>query len=188
MSVRSKKPELARGGFALVEVAVAATILAIAVGGLVGTVIYTMRLARVSEERTTAQQAAVAMGDFFYSVDFANIYASFNDDPADDPGGAGAAPGSGFAVPGLNVQVGDADGFVGRVIFPTVTEVGGTTQWLREDFEDDDLGMPRDLNADGDIDDLDHSADYSVLPVTVRIQWTGGGGDQTRDFHLLLIP
>jgi len=100
---------------------------------------------------------------------FDEIWARYNADPADDPGGPGTAPGAAFAVAGLAPVPGDPDGFVGQVVFPAI---GGE---LREDAVDVRLGAPRDLNLDGGVDAFDHSGDYAVLPVLVRVEWRGKG-------------
>jgi len=49
---------------------------------------------------------------------------------------------------------------------------------LREDVELPALGMPRDLNGDNLVDSEDHRGDYVLLPVCVRIRWTGRTGPQ----------
>jgi len=90
-------------------------------------------------------------------------------------GGAG-----GFAIEGLSPADGDADGLVGEIVFPTV---GGE---LREHLEDEKLGMPRDLNGDGDIDFENHSDDYRLLPVLVRARWKGSGGERFMEISTLL--
>lgn len=94
---------------------------------------------------------------------FHEIYALYNDNPADDPGGAGTAPGAHFAVADLLPPT--ANGVCGTIILPVKEGM------LREDVTDEMLLMPRDLNADGAIDTLDHSADNVVLPIRVRVDW-----------------
>jgi len=170
MHLTSKCPRgrlRSRSGFTLVDVALASTILIVAAGGLIGTVLSTSRLARTTEESSDAYEAARAITETIYATDATDVFATFT-----------AA--SNFAVPGLNIQDGDADGFVGQIVFPTI---GGQ---LREDSTDGSLGMPRDLNGDGVIDALDHSGDYVILPLTIRMQWQGVSGDQTADLTLLL--
>ena len=102
------------------------------------------------------------------------IWALYNADPADDPGGAGTAPGAAFDVAGLAPQLGDPDGMVGQVVFP---EVAGA---LREDVADERLGAPRDLNLDGAVDAANHAGDYRVLdrvPVRFRCRCTRDRGE-----------
>jgi hypothetical protein len=42
---------------------------------------------------------------------------------------------------------------------------------LRENLALPELGTPMDLDSDGVIDGNDHAADYTVLPVLVRVRW-----------------
>ncbi len=104
---------------------------------------------------------------------FDQLFASYNGVPDDDPGGVGTAPGSNFAVVGLDAWEDDEDALAGEVILPSSSAV------LLEDVENRVLSMPRDLNADLMIDDEDHARDYVLLPVTVRVAWTGKGGNRS---------
>ena len=54
---------------------------------------------------------------------------------------------------------------------------------LREDFADESLGMPRDLDGNNKIEATDHSKGYILLPVKVRIEWKSGTA--TRHFELV---
>ena len=85
---------------------------------------------------------------------------------------------------GLDPRADDDDGFVGRIEFPSVA-VGGDLQ-VREDLKSAVLGMPRDLNADGVVDAADHAADYVILPVRVRLEWTGSRGEGALQYQTLL--
>ena len=38
------------------------------------------------------------------------------------------------------------------------------------------------------IDGADHSTDYAILPVTVRLEWRGSAGDSALDLHTVLVP
>ncbi|MEZ6020171.1 MAG: hypothetical protein R3F17_08735 [Planctomycetota bacterium] len=48
------------------------------------------------------------------------------------------------------------------------------------------LGLPRDLNGDGDAADTDVSADCTLPPVIVRTRWSSAGGQRqaTQAFYL----
>jgi len=165
---------------------VAAVILVVALGGLSSAVVSGRRISRISDEEATAREAAFAQLEALQATDFADRFALFNGDPVDDPGGLGTAPGDDFDVPGLIAQPDDADGLPGRILFPTV-DLGGGVEQLREDVVDNSLGMPRDLNGDGDVDALDHSADYILLPVTVRVEWKGAAGMSSLDVEVMLV-
>jgi hypothetical protein len=106
---------------------------------------------------------------------FAEVYARFNDNPADDPP-AGVSPGSSFAVRGLDPLPADPDDMCGSISFP------GDGFSLREDVLVREFGSPRDLNGDGNIDSDDHGADYAILPVRVRIDWRGQSGVRKVEF------
>ena len=112
------------------------------------------------------------MAETIQDTQFDQIFAVFS-----------AAPN--FPVPGLDPRTNDPDGLVGQIIFPTAT-VGGVLQ-LREDVVDASLGMPRDLDGIPGIDAADHSGDYILLPVRLRLQWQAVSGDRTLDLSLLLI-
>ena len=57
---------------------------------------------------------------------------------------------------------------------------------LREDHQDERLGMPRDLNGDSILDDLDHASDYILLPVRIRVEWQGRNGPRSFEIHSML--
>lgn len=153
----------------MIELLVVSVIVAVALNSMASAIINTTRLAPVHRENSIAIDAARGVIDEVRSRDYREVFARYNLDPADDPA-TGPSPGPFFAVDGLQLQDGDADGFVGQVEFPTVLGE------LREDFADRELGMPRDLNQDGALDALDHAGDYAVLPFRVRLQWRSHTG------------
>ena len=67
-----------------------------------------------------------------------------------------------------------------RVDFP------GNGAELREDVVNPLLGLPRDLDGDGKIDSVDHSGDYMMLPVTIRVTWNGVAGPMTYEVRTFL--
>jgi len=165
-----------QAGFTLLEGLIAFTTLSIAMMGILSTVVETNALRISTRESMVASQAAQSVLDEMTTADFAQLFALYNGDPADDPAGAGTAPGSGFAVPGLQAFQGDPDGLPGRIEFP-----GGPLA-LREDAVDPGLGMPRDLDSDGVVDGDDHSGDYTLLPVRIRVEWMSEGREQSMEF------
>ncbi len=155
-------------GFTLADVVVAMLLLTMAAGGLTGAVTHGLRLNRVNEETAAADEAARAMVEQIQATPFDQRFAVHSAQPD-------------FAVPRLNVQKDDEDGMAGKILFPTIDGE------LREDVVDANLGMPRDLSGDGIQDVQDHSGDYVLLPVTVRIEWTGPSGDRSHQVHLLMV-
>ena len=176
---------LGQAGFSLVEVMVALVILVVSVAGYSSAIVSTTLSAETTREMRSATEAAWSRMEALQGVAFADAFATYNSNPADDPGGAGSAPGCDFDTSLLSASEGDADGQVGEVLMPAVW-VDGVLQ-LREDVDMPELGMPRDLSGDGVIDDLDHFADYVILPVMVRMNWTGSGGPMALEFRTTLI-
>lgn len=132
----------------------------------------TAQLAPINREMELAVNAGRNIVESMRNTPFEEVFLRYNADPADDPGGAGTAAGASFDVVGLDPQTGDPDGMVGIIIFPTVGNE------LREDASEPRLGMPRDLNGDGAVDDVDHRADAILIPIQVRIEWDGRLGDR----------
>tara|TARA_R110002072_G_scaffold65778_19_gene162322 strand:+ start:3860 stop:4384 length:525 start_codon:yes stop_codon:yes gene_type:complete len=154
----------------LLEVMVALVILTVSTYMLSSTIMAAVAHAEIKRERALAVEAAMNTLEAMRAHPFSDLHALYNDDPADDPGGAGTAPGSGFVAVGLDPITDDADGLVGRILLPSM----GATMF--EHLEVADLGMPRDLDGDLQIDRDDHAQDYMILPVKVFIEWEGGSG------------
>jgi len=177
-----------RAGFSMVEVMVVAILLLVAVGGLSGAVLSSLRLSRTTEESSIADDAARALAARIQLETFSEIFRRYNGTDVDDVG-LGVVPGNAFDVPGLTAREDDPDGRVGRVVFPSV-ELPGGLEALSEQAVEPRLGMtegaPRDLNLDGDVLDL-LTFDYVLLPVRLVLEWTGAGGDRTYELDLLLV-
>jgi hypothetical protein len=163
-----------------VDVILAVGFFLVAAVGSMTVIMSSMRLDSVNREGALARRAAETKIEEIKGTQFARILATYNANPADDPGGAGTAPGATFNVRGLNPQAGSA--VVGQIAFPTI----GTA--LREDAVLPGLGMPRDLNGDGVVDALDHAADYYVLPVLVSVRWRGASGDRSILLRTVVFP
>lgn len=178
-----------REGFSLVEVTILALLLLVAVGGLSGAVLSSLRLSRTTEESALADEAARALAGSLQTETFAELFRRHNENPADDPGGVpGSAPGAAFDVRGLTARTDDADGRVGRIVFPAV-DLGGGVQALREDVSDVRLGMAegRDLNGNG-VPNEDATNNYVLLPARLIVEWTGAGGNRSYELDLVLVP
>ncbi|NOT31846.1 MAG: hypothetical protein HOP15_15480 [Planctomycetes bacterium] len=195
-SLRRARRANSRSGLSLVEILVALSVLVVAAGIFCQTLLSTTRMRHVNRENSLAADGARVILERMRNELFLEIYRDYNEDPADDPGGKGTGPGHLFDVPGLEPLDGAPGGKVGRVTFPTMTvqvspSGGGklglgapVTQWhLREDFVDEHLGMPRDLNGDNVVDTANHASDYLLLPVSVRLEWKSGSGG--RKFELV---
>ena len=182
--IRSQGREFGgRSGLSLVEVSVAVVLLTIALCGIAGSIVASDELQNVNRETALAEAGARGMIETLHGVAFAEVFARYDSYAGDNPV-IGTSPGPNFAVRGLQAAPGDADGLPGEILFPTTT-VAGVPQ-LREDMTFTSLGMPRDLNADNRVDNLNHANDYKVLPVRVRVHWAGGTGVRTLDAETVL--
>lgn len=140
-------------GFTLLELMLASVVLAIAITGLMAVITECVRMTRSTEERGQALSAIRLKIDEMRGQVFADIFDNYVTHT--------------FTIEGLTPSPLDPDGIVGEVEFPTAGPE------LREDIVDSNLGMPRDLNGDGAIDNGDHASDYLMLPVCVRVTWRG---------------
>jgi prepilin-type N-terminal cleavage/methylation domain-containing protein len=183
-----------RAGLSLLEVLVTLSILAVAGSLFCQLLVSGRRVRLVTHEKALAADAARVVIERMRNRPFLEVYRTYNEDPSDDPGGNGTGPGASFDVVGLSPAEGASS--VGRIYFPsmavTVTGAGGgagklggfgggggassTHYHLRENLEDARLGMPRDLTGDNKIDDQNHSSEYLILPLRVRIEWKSGSG------------
>jgi len=154
----------------MIELMIAMIVLTASVGMLTSTITATAMQSAEKSERALAVEAARGIIEDMHNQSFSELFALYNADPTDDPGGVGTAPGNVFNVTGLNVQATDQDGFVGEILLPSAAAP------LLENAVDQDLGLPRDLNGDLVIDELDHAADYLILPLRIRVAWTGRAG------------
>lgn len=166
----------------VVELVVGMVVLILAVGGTLGVITSFVTLEESSRETTLAYLEAQRTVEALQGQPFGEVFARFNDTAADDPA-IGASPGAAFDVIGLEPQAGDADGRVGLVVFPS--DPGDPTRLL-ENQQDPSLGLPRDLNADGELDGDDRAGDYEVLPVRVRVEWVGRSGNRFVELHTVL--
>lgn len=169
-----------RSGFTALEVLITIAVFTIGISAVSSTLLASRSLNKTTRETSVALEAAESAMETLRGEAFEEAFARFNATDLDDPAG-GNSPGIRFAVDGLRVREDDEDGFVGEIIFP------GNGVELREDFVDDELGMPRDLDGDGNVDANDHSGDYVLLPVRVRLEWTGQNGNRFIELNSVLF-
>jgi hypothetical protein len=181
------------------EIVVALSVLVVAASIFCQTLLSTSRIRQLNQESALAADAARVVLERMRNQPFLHVYRNHNEDPTDDPGGLGTGAGHLFDVPGLTPLEDAPSGKAGRIWLPSkqvqVTSGGSgsmkggvgsstTDAWqLHEDVQDESLGLPRDLNGDNVVDALDHSKDYLILPVRVRIDWKGGTG--ARQFEIV---
>lgn len=165
-------------------------ILALVASMLSQTIISALHQRAINRQGARATNAVQAVFERMRNEPLEDVLALYNAEPLDDLDGPGTAPGARFDITGLprlNALPGQP---VGELVMPlvNVAPVGDPEVWeLREDVDLPQLGMPRDLNRDFAIDDLDHSGDYIALPVMARVRWQGPLGPRELRMFTLLI-
>lgn len=165
-------------GFSLFEILVAAAVLAVAACAVTAAMVHGMAVGAMNTETQEAQEAARKVIEDLSSVPVREVFARYNTDPNDDPSGPKTAVGNIVSLVSSSGATLDAE-----IIFPNA----GDVSQIREDVDDPVLGLPRDLNADSVVDDLDHSHDYVMLPVRVRVTWRGVTGERSLDICSVLL-
>lgn len=164
----------ARAGFSMLELMVAIAALSVGLLGFTQALVTAMRAQRMSHEQGLALEAARRQVELMQTVGFSNIFRQFNGQRGDDLLGPGTAPGAQFAVSGLQAPRASGLTLPGEILFPVLDDQPGV---LREDLSRPEFGTPLDLDLDnGVVDSTDHSSDYRVLPVVVRVRWSSMAG------------
>ncbi len=139
-------------------------------------------LDRTGHEISLAHNAARSLIEDMRQVPFSEVYARYNSNPNDDPGGPGTASVNHPSMAALT-QNGNTPFF--QITFPEAPDATGI---LREDINDPSMGMAggRDLNGDGQLDGQPRNTDYTILPVRINVSWRGHRGPVTRHVTVLL--
>ena len=168
----NKRQAQAKRGFTLVEVCFSMVVLMVGVLAITSTTLRIDALRRRNHEAANAQLALRRVAETLHS--HAAIARSQSDGDTSNTFSevflslAEADFGDGFDVPGFTPLPGEE----------TVGTLELVTSEVRTDAQLDVLmGMPRDLNGDGDVFDLDVSEDARLIPAVVRLSWRGPNGD-----------
>lgn len=168
-----------RAGFSLVELAIAISILLIGMVSVVTASSQMNSLRRQSRERVLAQNGVRSLVERIQSRSFQLAQAdpeawSLALQAEFGPGSAGEE----FDILELDAPPGAASVATVRLVTDETEGDGGLLV---------DIGMPRDLNGDGDASDVDVAADAVLLPCVITAQWHGINGLQTfrHGFYLL---
>ena len=166
-------------GFTLIELAIAVSILMI---GMVSVLSATSRmhsLRKQNRERSLAQNAARSVAERIHARSYE--LSESPDTWAEDlisTFSAGGAHGPTFDVRALpSLPDREADGLISFVTDETMTD--GNLGFR--------IGMPRDLNGDGDDDDTDVSGDARIIPVLLEVRWRSQSGESsyTHAFYIM---
>lgn len=159
-----------KGGFTIIEIVIAMTVMLIGLLAFTSTslIVHSVseadrerRLAvsglRIATQRLQARSTAAIESDDGWAVTLTQAYL------------AGVNPGPTFDVEGLDPWDG----------LPNVGSIQVITDETTTDADIDvNLGMPRDLDMDGLAVSNDVSNSAEILPVVIRMRWSGGGGDR----------
>ena len=171
-----------RRGSSLIELVVAMAVVLVGLLAYSRSLSESMALGDKNRGTALATAAAQAIVEELYATDIERVFALYNDEADDDPDGSGTGPGARFAAAGLEARPVDA-GMAGRIFFPVDA---GNPGELRENLVDTKLLTPLDLDLDGAVDDFDHSADYRILPVLVRVTWQEGRDERELEIATIL--
>jgi hypothetical protein len=163
------RPRCTGTGFTLVELAVATSILVIGVLSAVSATSQVSALRGPDDQRDLALDALRSQAERLHRQALALT---------EKPGawaravlhvfGPGGTAGNRFRVPGLRSADGDEEvGTIQVLTSETLTDAGLGVE----------LGLPCDLNGDGDSHDGDVRDDACRLPVLLTIRWRGEGGE-----------
>lgn len=156
---------------------VAILVLTVATYILSSTVTASVSHSIVKSQRSLAAEAAMNAIEQIRAMPQEDVFALFNEIPADDPYGAGTGPGPNFNVPGLDpIMVSGAPLPIGQVLLP------GRNGVLNEAMSQPEFGLPRDLDGNLFVEAGDCAGSYIVLPIIVRVQWQSRLGP--REFEL----
>jgi type II secretory pathway pseudopilin PulG len=195
-------------GLSLVELMIAIVVIAIALIALISLIVSSSQVQQETREKTLAYNAARLKIEEMRNSTFDEIFRKYNtqndtlaasgtitDSGAPGPSNA-REPGPAFDVSGLKAASGDA--YPGKIYFPQ--NYSGTTPSnpLVEDMTtppsdetdlESRLGLPKDLNRDGDTSDTDVSGTgaHKILPVVIRVRWEGVGKKVTTIYVSSLI-
>jgi len=179
MITRDKRKRGKDAGFTVVEMALATTMLMVGIMAISAATLRMHQLGRQNRERTIAHNAMTQMGERLNSA--SAIAALTPSTWADTVIGAyseGGTIGNLFSVTGLSPIDGqEKPGAIEFITDETLTDKELVVA----------MGMPRDLNGDGDATDTDVSETVQLLPATITISWAVRGADMSIKHPLFLM-
>src|SRR5262245_30642656 len=158
-------------GFTLIELMVSFSALLIVMLGFSRMLLSSHMASSTTHEATLAKEAARSMVEQLQAMPLTDVYPTYK----------ASQEASGFEVLGLDAPLDDADGRPGRILFP---EQNGA---LSELVSKPPYGWGSiDMDRDGVCQSANVSATYKRLPVVVRVEWRGSGGDGSVEFTTVL--
>lgn len=166
-------------GFTVVEMALATTMLMVGIMAISAATLRMHQLGRQNRERTIAHNAMTQMGERLNSASaIAALTPSTWADTVIDAYSEGGAIGNLFTVTGLSPIEGEEEpGFITFITDETLTDAELGVE----------MGMPRDLNGDGDATDNDVTDSVELLPAIITISWAVRGADMSIKHPMFLM-
>jgi hypothetical protein len=170
--MRASSPS--RSGFSLLDVCFSMALLVVALGVLIGSTFRALELDQANASLALANQALRGLCEEMQAMPIDEVLDSYfvEEDEQEETRATKLAR---LTLRDPLLVGPDGVAPVARARFPL--EDGGRA--LREDLEAPELGLPRDLDGDGEIDGEDHRDDFRVLPVLLELDWVGPAGPQS---------
>ncbi len=155
-------------GFTIIEVVVAAAVILIGIALFIPAFQYCGQASQAAREKSAAMSAARGVVETLRGSAVRRIYSSY---------GPGGTIGPDFVVDGLSPLPSDPDGRCGKITF-----------YSDESADMPEVGLPHDLNGDGDTDDSGSEVTnfYTIVPVEVAVEWRGLTGNKSVKLHAIV--
>lgn len=175
-------------GVMLIDVLLSITVVALAMVGSVSSTMSAMTLKVSNRETGVSLNVLRHVVEEFETLPLEEVYPRFNADPYDDPDGAGTARGASFTLEPHH----KAGLLNGPVPVATAAPTTRLPMTVEVSFPLDGGGLLSemvvggmwgsqgwDLNGDGALTAGDRSSDYKLLPLHVRVTWSGPEGPKS---------
>lgn len=169
MNKNKQKRAGKQSGFTVIEMALATTTLMVGIMSISAATLRMHQLSRQNHEKTLAFNSVHGMAERLNSASaVAALDAGTWLDTILEAYGPGGTLGDTFEIQGLTPAVGNAT--VGTIEFITNETLSAEDLGL-------EMGMPRDLNGDGDANDASVLGDARMLGVVITARWRNKGVD-----------
>lgn len=163
MHVHNLSPK--RQGLTLIEVVIALVIVAVGLMGIMSALLSVSTLVNSNHDQLVAINIARQKLAEIQNATFQTTFAQYG--PNSETGG--------------NFTISQLENGSGKIIFPV-----NSSGKLDETVINENLGMPQDLNGNGNKIDTDVSATYTILPIRIHLQWTSSTGARELDLNTML--
>lgn len=174
MSVKSRRD----AGFSLLEIVIALAVMAVALLGLASFISSSGQVEKENGNRSLAYNAARRMLEEMRSTTFADVFSTYKSGETKNTffvDGLPAGPWTGQWNNPVTGALQDRTDVQGRIFFPVGTDGNLSENPAADPLLATELGMPKDLNRDGDTSDTGLTS-YAILPVKIVVTWRSTNG------------